>query len=63
MGIEDGLSEAADQAKKVVTGSDENKQNTQQDDDEDFEKARKDGRDNFREGKQRDKNHLDAGNW
>lgn len=37
MGIEDGIGEAAEQAKKVVTGDKEDKQNTQnkqQDDDD-----------------------------
>jgi hypothetical protein len=44
MGIEDGLGEAADQAKKIVTGTDEDKQNKQQDDDrDDFLKQAKEG--------------------
>lgn len=44
MGIEDGLGEAADQAKKIVTGTDEDKQNKQQDDDgDDFLKQTKEG--------------------
>lgn len=38
MGIEDGLGEAADQAKKIVTGTDEDKQN-KEDQDPDMEDA------------------------
>ncbi|MEV0259526.1 hypothetical protein AB0H82_35435 [Streptomyces sp. NPDC050732] len=51
MGIEDGLGEAADQAKKVVTGSGEDQPDKQQDD----------SRDELREGAEEAKGEVNIG--
>jgi hypothetical protein len=60
MGIEDGLGEAADQAKKIVTGTDENKQN-EQDDDPDMEATRQAERGSFTEGQYKDHSMRNMG--